>query len=238
MKFARIETDRIFLKIAGQISDSISKGVLRPGDRLPAERELTEMFGVSRPTLREALCALEVLGLLECRGGKGNFVKAEIPRSSFRNEIRKIQKEHSPFEILEVRKALEPKMAEMAALHATAENVRSLRQIISHIENLVADDGVSRIPGFDRQFHLEVARASGNAVFLEIEEWIMKLLDESLWKTIIQKTWALKGVKARHIREHTAILEAVRRKEPQSARKSMLRHLSTFERTLLDRETE
>lgn len=238
MEFVRVETDRIFLKIAAQISDSIKKGDLRPGDRLPAERQLTEMFGVSRPTLREALCALEVLGLLECRGGKGNFVKAEIARPNIRNGIARFEKEHAPFEIIEVRKVMEPKIAEMAALNSKEKNIRTLRDIIHHIERLGAVDEVSRIPGFDRQFHLEVAKASGNGVFLEIEEWIMKLLDESLWTTIIQRTWGLKGIKDRHIREQTAILEAIRRREPENARKSMLRHLSTFEKSLLSEKTE
>jgi len=107
------------MKIVEQVLDLIKEGKLKPGDKLPPEQVLAENFGTSRPSVREALSALEILGITESRGGKGNFIK-DTPRSPlYEQEVMELEKEESPFEILEARKAVEIEIAELAGKKAT-----------------------------------------------------------------------------------------------------------------------
>ena len=89
------------MKIVEQVRDLIKEGKLKPGDKLPSEHILAEKFGTSRPSVREALSALEILGITESRGGKGNFIKNNFHFPLYKQKLRELEEEESPFEMLD-----------------------------------------------------------------------------------------------------------------------------------------
>ena len=110
--FERLQTQKNYMQIARQIRNMIREGKLNVGDRLPAERDLVQQFGASRASIREALSALEMLGLIECRGGQGNFIKADGKDGTIDGELLKtLLQDHDPYEIFEARLEIEPRSA-------------------------------------------------------------------------------------------------------------------------------
>ena len=105
--FNKVKTKKVYIKIVEQILDLIKEGRLKSGDKLPPEQVLAEKFGTSRPSVREALSALEILGITESRGGRGNFIKDTPRYPLYEQEVMELEEEESPFELLEARKALE-----------------------------------------------------------------------------------------------------------------------------------
>jgi len=99
--FKKVQTKKVYMKIVEQIRDLIKDGKLRPGDKLPPEYVLAEQFGTSRPSIREALSALEILGIIESRGGKGNFIRDNLNSVFYEQKFKELEEEKSPFELLE-----------------------------------------------------------------------------------------------------------------------------------------
>src|SRR5690242_6588430 len=124
MPIQTIESRRLYRQIADQLSRLIDKGEFRVGARLPSERDLSEQLGVSRPSVREALIALEVEGLVEVRGGAGVFVCARKPvNASHRAEV----SQPGPFDLIRARWIIESEAAALAATHATPEHLQRLK---------------------------------------------------------------------------------------------------------------
>lgn len=121
---------------------------------------LAKQFGTSRPSVREALSALEILGITESRGGRGNFIK-DTPRSPlYEQEVMELEEEESPFEMLEARKAVEIEIADLAAKKATKEDIDAISESLNKMK-----DALSNIPEmmeFDREFHMNIAKAAHN----------------------------------------------------------------------------
>jgi len=132
--FSKVKTKKVYMKIVEQIRDLIKEGRLKPGDKLPPEQILAEKFGTSRPSVREALSALEILGITESRGGKGNFIKDNLDTPLYEQKYRELEEEESPFEILEARKAVETEIVGLAAKKATKEDIVSIRESLDKMK--------------------------------------------------------------------------------------------------------
>jgi len=219
------------MKIVKQVLDLIKEGKLKPGDKLPSERILTEKFGASRPSLREALSALEILGVIESRGGKGNFIKNDLKSPSYEEKIKELGEEQSPFELLEVRKVIETETASLAARRATKEDIENMEKLINKIKEAPAE--ISQALDLDYEFHLSIAKATHNSLFAQIMIYLMEGLRENLWRNTIRKTWGIPGQPHRCIREHTAIFSAIKNRDSKSAKKKMYEHLMGVEKDLL-----
>jgi len=115
------------MKIVEQVRDLIKEGKLKPGDKLPPEQTLAEKFGTSRPSVREALSALEILGITESRGGKGNFIRNNLNSLLYEQKFKELEEEESPFELLEARKAVETEIAGLTAKKATREEIAAIQ---------------------------------------------------------------------------------------------------------------
>ena len=167
MPLQAVEPKRLYRQIADQLAQLIAKGEFPSGSRLPAERELAVSLGVSRTSVREAIISLEMSGLVEVRVGTGIFVTArpDTARSASRDAG------PGPFELLAARKLVEGEIAALAATVASAEDADALRKSVERLE-ASTDDFVAR-ESEDRDFHLRLAKATGNSS--------LELVVEGLW---------------------------------------------------------
>jgi GntR family transcriptional repressor for pyruvate dehydrogenase complex len=215
-------SERLYRELAQKLAKLIDDGAYPVGERLPAERELATQFDVSRPTVREALIALEVQGLVEIRLGSGAYVRA---RSSSQQ---KPGFDVTAFEHTEARMLIEGEVAALAATQINSEEIQELERLLHAIEI----DQPSRREEADRQFHLAIARASRNLALVHAVE--------SLWATRQSSpACALLLEKARSadvkpvIEERRAIVEALRAQDPIAARTAMRNHLNAVLEQLL-----
>jgi GntR family transcriptional repressor for pyruvate dehydrogenase complex len=214
-----IEPRRLYQQIADQIRTLIQNGHFPPGTRLPAERELTQQLGVSRPSLREALIALEIDGIVEIRSGSGVYVCKPAEREA--NIMR--SKGESPSELMQARAAVEGAVVALACARMTPVALASINETIEAMRVEIAQ---GRYPlELDRKFHLTIAALSGNSVLARI---VRDLFDERHYGPISaqlsvrydnQETWAAA------LLEHEAIYAALEMSDPLLAQAAMQAHL-------------
>lgn len=223
MPIQALEPRRLYRQIADQIAALIRRGEFKPGSRLPPERDLAKQLGVSRPSVREALIALEVEGFVEVRIGSGVYVtSADSRRAGGRVGKAALPPDSGPFELIEARRLVESECAAQAARHASAAQVRRMKAALASMRtdgrrNVVPLEG-------DQRFHECVADASGNSA--------LAMLVRTLWA---QRTGPLFLRLEHHfdtpalwsaaIAEHQAILAAIESRDPGAARAAMRRHL-------------
>ena len=216
--------DRLYQELARKLMNELASGRYPVGARLPAERELAAEFDVIRPTVREAIIALEVQGLVEVRVGSGAYVlrlpgKEEVPGFNI-----------TGFELTEARLLFEGEAASLAATQMTDEELAELERLVSAIARENQGDGGTEEA--DRAFHLLIARATRNNAVYEIIEHLWDLRrtsPESAQLHSLARTANIKPV----VDEHTAILEALRTRDPAAARAAMRAHLSAVLDSLL-----
>jgi len=229
--FSKVKTKKVYMKIVEQIRDLIKEGRLKPGDKLPSEQILAEKFGTSRPSVREALSALEILGITESRGGKGNFIKDNLDTPLYEQKYKELEKEESPFEILEARKAVETEIVDLAAKKATREDIVSIRESLDKMKSAMTN--IPRIMEFDREFHINIAKAAHNSLLFSMMIYLSDLLTEKLWTNLKEKSWAIPGRPQEYLEEHIGIFNAIKNKDSKDARKRMYDHLASVEKDLL-----
>src|SRR3954466_8969395 len=154
MPIQTIGSDRLYRKIARQLSELIAAGEFKNGQRLPSERELAEQLGVSRPSVREALIALEIEGKVEVRVGAGVFVAEGRPAGVLANE----EQGEGPFELLQARMTVEGETAAHAAASATPAEVEEIRAAVEELQRCQLEGRSA--DRADRAFHLSIARAT------------------------------------------------------------------------------
>jgi DNA-binding FadR family transcriptional regulator len=213
-----IEPRRLYRQIADQISELIGSGEFPVGARLPPERDLAAQLGVSRPSVREALIALEVQGLVEVRMGSGIYVTAREAAPPSRD----VQAALGPFEILRARHLVEGELAAVAAQRIDHAGVQGLEEALREMEADIAQ-GVMPIRG-DRLFHARVAEASDNSALVRV---VTELFDERgnpLFERLGRRYEGEPSWRAA-VSEHRAVLEAIAARDPDRARAAMHRHL-------------
>ena len=217
MPLQTIEPRRLYRQIAGQLRSLIEHGEFAVGSRLPPERDLAQQLGVSRPSVREALIALEVEGHVEVRMGSGIYVRQADPAST------RVVTAEAPLETIRARQLIESELAAHAAQHMTKLQVAGLREALALMESDAAA-GQTPTRG-DRLFHARIAEASDNSVLVRM---IGELFDERhnpLFEQLgshfeTERSWATA------IAEHRAVLDAIARQSPRAARAAMARHLT------------
>lgn len=221
--FKPIKPKKMSAQIADQIRSSILTGSFTPGEKLPPERELAELFRVSRPTVREALNMLATAGLLETHQGGGSVVRSlvETATGTPLSELIKCERERA-LDVIEVRRSMEACTASYAAQRALPEDVRKLEKIVAGMEeNLVTGQPSLEL---DAAFHVTVAQATHNVVWLHLMQSIfdaMKQFQMSVWKAVYLTSDDHRTLYL----QHRAVFEAIRDKYPERARDCMLLHL-------------
>lgn len=240
--FEQVQSQKFYLQIVNQIRQHIAEGRLKAGDRLPSERTLAQEFGASRACIREALSALEILGLIECKSGQGNFVKVDGSAASVNGEVLKeLLGSHSPYEIFEARLEIEPIMAALAAKHATVDDIAELTRQLEALNEMGrrAENDPTRIDIFmeeDRKFHLEISRAAHNSVLLTVSSGVNLMMKEKHWRALKRKSVEKEGSIRKFEEEHVAIFEAVCDRDADLARVRAKEHLEEIESDLFDDE--
>lgn len=220
-----MKAKRLYRIVAEGLLEFITSGQYSVGDRLPAERELAARFNVSRPTMREAVIALEISGHVEVRKGSGVYVVQNESTSTISPDLNV-----GPFEMTEARMLIESETAGLAASIISDEELEQLALTIEKMQK-ENDTGVNGELA-DREFHLIIARATRNSAIVAIIEDLWDLREKSKLTRNMYKWVRLTGVKP-SIDEHFAILRALQAKDAVAARTAMRNHLSRVIDTLL-----
>lgn len=222
-----IKVRRLYLQVAEQLQNLIANGTYTAGARLPAERDLAERFGVSRPTIREAMIALEISGLVEVRSGSGVYVLEQAGGPARLED----SEAPGPFEILEARRLIEGETSALAAERISAEQLAELEQLLAEMER--GDLPVVDAELVDQRFHCLIADASGNSALSATVAWLWQLRNESRISTRFHQRVREEGSRP-IVDDHRHILRALANGDASAARIAMAAHLQRVIDSLLD----
>lgn len=199
--FSPVSSNKLYIQIYNQIHDAIISGQYAVGDRLPSEKDLCAMFNVSRVPVREALSALELNGLVDSMQGAGVYVKRTTPaEDKWVNEV-------EPQDIIRARMVLEPDVARLAATQINDEQRAELGGIIERFRKEAEDDTYTT--DVDKEFHLFLAKTSGNTLYVMMMEMVFKTMEQRMWELILSRTIATPKYRDQNNREHLHIAQAV-----------------------------
>lgn len=220
-------TDRkLYQKVANAIVASIKSGLYPPGERLPPERELAEKLDVSRPTIREALIALEIRGIVEARRGSGIYVIQAAPAQAAASDD---DLDIGPFEVSEARRLFEGESAALAAAIITDEELAELEKLLEAIGANVDNELGERA---DRDFHIAIAEATQNPAIATVVETLWDMRYRSPLCKIMFDRARRAGSKPR-LDDHREVFEALKARDPKAARAAMRAHLDRVINALL-----
>ena len=224
--FETIRRSKVYEEVARQIQNHIFEN-LKPGDVLPAERELAQKFGVSRSSVRDAIRSLELIGLLEPQQGRGTVV-CEPTASAVAGPLTAIitQKRKLVSELLDFRKIIEPPLAARAALHATPEQIAEVKQTVERQAEKVRKGELAIEE--DNQFHYQIATAADNSIVFRILDVLMDMLRETR-----QRSLQTSGRPQKSLAGHRRILAALEQRDAAASQSAMLRHLEEIEKIVL-----
>jgi DNA-binding FadR family transcriptional regulator len=219
MPIQAIEPKRLYRQISDQLRGLIQRGEFPVGSRLPAERDLSVLLGVSRPSLREALIALEVEGYIEVRMGSGIYVCAPPVAADPAPDL---SGEEGPLELIQARAVLEGEVAAIAAKAGRKAQFDAIEEAINTME-AETKAGITPLES-DRLFHVRVAEATGNGVLVST---VRRLFDLRLGPLFdrLDRHFETEVVWDQAIAQHREVLQALRAKDPAKARAAMRRHM-------------
>lgn len=241
MELKKVRQRRLADDIVAQLEAMILEGTFKVGERLPAERALAEQFGVSRPSLREAIQKLVAKGLLVSRHGGGTFV-AETLGSTFSDPLLQLleNNEEAQRDLLEFRHTLEGSCAYYAALRATELDRQRLREAFEALQGCYDRDSASRAEegAADANFHLAIAEASHNAVLLHTMRGLFDLLKRNV-VTNIGGMYALRDETRQMLMEqHRELYETIMARQAEKARQVIHRHIDYVQEVLAEGREE
>lgn len=222
MPLQAVESRRLYRQIADQIAALIDSGEYAKGARLPPERDLAKQLGVSRPSVREALIALEVEGYVEVRVGSGVYVTDQRRTAAAPRPGAELPEDSGPFELIRARWIIEGECAALAARHATKAQLRGMEEALEAMERN-KDSGTMPLDN-DRLFHLRIAEASGNSALALVVQTLWDQRGSPLF-TRLEHHFDTPELWEVAIREHRDVLTAIARKNGAAARAAMRRHM-------------
>lgn len=227
MDLAPIKSTRIYEEIVRQIKGMIGEGRLKSGDQLPPERDLAEKFLVSRTSVREALRALESMGLIEIRPGEGTFVR-EVSVDSLVEPLALVLLSQREMigELFEARRLLEPAIARLAARRASRDEIQEMERILEEQAKAIATGHTGLAQ--DAAFHAAIGTAAHNRAITRIVHAVMDLLAQSREESI-----GTPGRPTRSHEDHRRILAAIRAGDAAAAERAMLDHVVAVEGLVL-----
>jgi len=233
MTLQAIETPKLYQKVAEQIVDLIRKGHWKEGDRLPAEREMAKQLGVSRPTVREAILSLELVGLVEVKTGAGIYVKS-LQGVGGPNLITGEEDGPSPFDLIEARIIIESEVAAQAAEKITDGELAGLMTAIEKMEADI-EKGVQMVTNRedgDRLFHSRIAAVISNTVMRSIVEQLWEGMRCPMFRAISNRVHLPENARTA-VAAHRRIYEALAARSPERAKTAMREHLEQVRDVLL-----
>lgn len=237
MPFQKINAEKLSQAVVRQIEQLILRGILSPGERLPAERDLAEQLAVSRPSLRAAISELQASGLLETRAGAGIFV-ADVLGNAFSPALVRLFESHDEavFDYIRFRRDLEGLAAERAAKYASETDLRVIQTLY---DKMVAahpkrnSDDEARL---DAEFHLSIIEASHNVVMLHMMRSMYDLLRKGVFYNR-KMMFKHRVTRSKLLEQHSAINSALQARAPSAARAAIEAHLDYVEQMLNQQKT-
>ncbi len=234
MPFQKVQPEKLSTSVVRQIELLILRGILRPGERLPSERELSERLGVSRPSLRDAVAALQAGGLLTTRAGSGIFV-ADVLGSAFSPALTRLFASHDEamFDYISFRRDMESLAAERAARLGSDSDLLVVQAIFDKMA--AAHDGRSpeQEARLDAQFHTAIIEASHNVIMLHMMRSMFDLLHEGVFYNR-QVMFKQRTTREALLDHHRAINDALQARDAPAAREAVTMHLDYIEQALTD----
>jgi DNA-binding FadR family transcriptional regulator len=217
-----VHEPRLYRVVADRIQALIREDHIQPGERLPSERDLATKLSVSRASLREALLALELGGVIEVRGGSGVYVSDAADADASLPEVGP-----GPFEVLSARRLIESEVAAIAARVATDSAIDAILKAVLEMERDHANKSGNEQA--DRNFHLAIARATGNSALVGAMEYLWDQRGR-LWHKL-KEHFQTEELRQETLTDHRKILEAIAAHDPAGARRAMRAHLERVTRT-------
>jgi GntR family transcriptional repressor for pyruvate dehydrogenase complex len=234
--FQRIEAEKLSHSVVRQIEELILRGILRPGERLPSERELSERLGVSRPSLREAIAELQTRGLLATRAGAGIYV-ADVLGSAFSEALIRLFAAHDEavFDYVSFRRDLEGLAAARAAVHGSDTDLKVIDTLYHKMEAAHSKRNPSDEAELDAEFHLAIIEASHNVIMLHMMRSMFDLLREGVFynRQIMFKQRTTRDLLLEH---HRIINDAIQARDPEAARAAIITHMNYVEEDLKNQQ--
>ena len=236
MPFQKVQPEKLSSSVVRQIELLILRGILRPGERLPAERELAERLGVSRPSLRDAVSELQNKGLLSARAGSGIFV-AGVLGSAFSPALTQLFASHDEavFDYLSFRKDMEALAAERAARFASDSDLKVVQTIFDKMCTAHCDHDPEEEARLDAQFHSAIIEASHNVVMLHMMRSMFDLLREGVFYNR-QVMFRQQTTRDELLNQHRTINDALQARDADATREAVIIHLDFVEQSLMDRK--
>ena len=237
MPFRKVTPEKLSTAVTRQIEKLILRGILRPGERLPPERELAERLGVSRPSLREAVAELQDKGLLCARAGAGIYV-ADVLGNAFSEALVQLFSEHDEavFDYIAFRRDLEGLAAERAARLASDIDLQVVSAILSRMERAHQKADPSEEADLDAEFHLSIIEASHNVIMLHMMRSMFQLLREGVFYNR-QVMFRQRTTRQALLDQHRTINDALQDRDPDRAKAAVLDHMLYVETALRDQQT-
>ena len=236
MPFRLVQPEKLSSAVVRQIEQLILRGILRPGERLPAERELAERTGVSRPSLRDAIKALQDAGLLTARPGAGIYV-ADVLGSAFAPALTQLFARHDEaiFDYLSFRRDMEGLAAERAARLGSDTDLAVVQAVFDKMAAAHAKPNSDEDAKLDAQFHMAIIEASHNVVMLHMMRSMYQLLRDGVFYNR-QIMFKQRTTRQALLEQHRAINTALQSRDAQSARDAVRMHMDYVERALRDQQ--
>lgn len=234
MPFEPVSPEKLSTTVTRQVEKLILRGILRPGERLPAERDLADRLGVSRPSLREAIADLQGRGLLVTRAGAGIFV-ADVLGNAFSDALIRLFEAHDEavFDYVAFRRDMEGLAAERAARLASDTDLRVIQTIFDKMEVAHQKRDPTDEAQLDAEFHLSIIEASHNVIMLHMMRSMFQLLQQGVFYNR-QALFRQKVTRELLLNQHRDINTALQARDPVAARAAISEHMSFVEQTLTD----
>ncbi|KEJ95081.1 transcriptional regulator, GntR family [Pseudosulfitobacter pseudonitzschiae] len=236
MPFRPVTPEKLSSAVVRQIEKLILRGILRPGERLPSERELADRMGVSRPSLREAIGSLQDTGLLTARPGAGVFV-ADVLGSAFAPALTQLFARHDEavFDYLSFRRDMEGLAAERAARLGSDTDLQVVQTIFDKMVAAHPARNADAESALDAQFHMAIVEASHNVIMLHMMRSMYDLLRNGVFYNR-QVMFKQRTTRSALLDQHRAINDALQARDPDAARAAVEAHLDYVERALRDQQ--
>lgn len=231
MDLEKIEEKRKSVHVADQIVKAAESGDLEPGEKLPSENQLAKKIGVSRSSVREALAALRLVGIVKTKAGDGSYFTGLKEEDQIREGLfRILSKYRRPLQLQEARRAFECGIVGLAAEKFDREYEEEMSEIFQEMKSAVEKENYEKYIDHHKRFHLLIARSTENEVIEGTEDRFEDLMEEKVWKSLEKKYYLPR--KAEYLEEslniHRRIFRALSENDPELATKRMREHFTRY----------
>ena len=225
MSFKKVRPRKVSAIAAEQIVDAIQRGDYPVSSKLPSEFELAELMGVSRPSIREALSALQAMSIIESRPGSGNYILRKPSSADESDTVHLIESETGCLDVMEARGVLEPPIAALVATKASGDVVTRLRTAIDDMREHAAEDDFDAYFDADKRFHIALTDAAGNALITAALSPLLDTMDQRVYREFTRHYYLKNVDDIQHVIDlHLEILAAIEVRDGETAFAKTVEH--------------